>query len=257
MKFFCLLASIPSRITLFAFIMYFSAKTLTLTSWLYHKVNTNDLHETSENEIEVMEKDTLEELKQYRVLAHPTKNYMYAFLATLIILLVVGMAYQLGAYRHPGGSFSGHGSPYPCGNSSAEAVSLGCTFDQLMWAWYPHHCSHYANDEFVKAEPELPWRYYDNLYNGSIVHPEDDNWLEILDSGVQLWSERREHLTHCIYMFLSAGRIARGGTRHVPKILSEDHFEHCAAVLLDALRQDSKWYEIETKVPSPAFDQSC
>ncbi|KAH7386597.1 hypothetical protein BKA64DRAFT_546491, partial [Cadophora sp. MPI-SDFR-AT-0126] len=141
-----------------------------------------------------------------------------------------------------------------CGNSSAEARSLGCSFDQLMWAWYPPSCPHYANEKFVAAEPGKPWRYYDNLYHGKAVFAEDDNWAEILDSGVQLWGERREHLTHCVYMFLSAGEIIWGGGKYVPKLVSSEHFEHCVAILLDALRQDSTWFNIETSVPRPSFE---
>ena len=38
-----------------------------------------------------------------------------------------------------------------CGNSSAEALSLACIWDQLTWAWLPPNCPHYANDEFVRA----------------------------------------------------------------------------------------------------------
>jgi hypothetical protein len=46
-----------------------------------------------------------------------------------------------------------------CGNSSSEALSLGCSFDQLMWAWHPKQCPHYANDEYLNAEPENPWKF--------------------------------------------------------------------------------------------------
>jgi hypothetical protein len=68
-----------------------------------------------------------------------------------------------------------------CGNSTAEALALGCTFDQLMWSWYPPGCPHYANDEFMNAEPENPWVYYVDPVK-KIPLPEK--------TGPRLWTER-------------------------------------------------------------------
>lgn len=39
-----------------------------------------------------------------------------------------------------------------CGKTAAEARSAGCTWDQLMWAWYPPNCPHYTNDAFLSAD---------------------------------------------------------------------------------------------------------
>ncbi|KAG4438528.1 hypothetical protein IFR05_006002 [Cadophora sp. M221] len=139
---------------------------------------------------------------------HSIQYLLLIFVSISALLLAFGLGYGL---RHSPPHLieaeKNLSDSSPCGNLSTEAQSLGCSFDQLMWAWYPPQCPHYANDEFVKAEPDAPWRYYDDLYHGKAIFAESDGWAQVLDSGVQLWGERREHLTHCVYMFLSAGQI--------------------------------------------------
>jgi len=146
---------------------------------------------------------------------------------------------------------------HTCGNSSVEALALGCEFDQLTWAWYPAGCPHYANDEFVNAEPERPWKYYDSLHHGNALYSTDENWFDVLDSGIQLWGERREHLTHCVFLFLSVGQILRDGTPYTSKLGDYEHLDHCRYILLDALRLDEHWMYIETAVPGASFVETC
>lgn len=142
-----------------------------------------------------------------------------------------------------------------CGNSSAEAVLRGCSFDQLTWSWYPSHCPHYANDQFLNAEPGSPWIYYSDPYNKTQASGED--WAEAIDNKRQIWGQRREHLTHCVYMLLSLGQIIRDGTPYVPMLVSYEHLDHCSKVLLEALRQGESWHDVETRVPKIAYDQNC
>ena len=143
----------------------------------------------------------------------------------------------------------------PCGNSSAEALALGCSFDQLMWAWYPAHCPHYANDEYLKAEPDEPWRFYVDPYNKLVAS--GDEWIDVLDNKKPAYGERREHLTHCVFMYLSLGQIIRDGTRYTPHQTEYGHLEHCADVLLEALRNDTARYEIQTQASDVHYDQDC
>ena len=89
-----------------------------------------------------------------------------------------------------------------CGNTSSEALSNGCTFDQLLWAWLPPSCPHYANDEFVAAED---WVFYVDPYTKEKTTPE--TWEKAMNNEIGLWGEMREHLTHCVYMLLSVGQV--------------------------------------------------
>jgi hypothetical protein len=139
-----------------------------------------------------------------------------------------------------------------CGNSSAEALSLGCTWDQLTWAWLPPNCPHYANDEFVQAGN---WKFYtDPLGKQEAVGAA---WTEGLDNKVALWGQRGEHLTHCIYMFLSLGQIIRDGTSYHQKLTSYEHVDLCSEILLEALRQDPNWDKVETSTGKVSYNEHC
>ncbi|KAF2651278.1 hypothetical protein K491DRAFT_563219, partial [Lophiostoma macrostomum CBS 122681] len=143
-----------------------------------------------------------------------------------------------------------------CGNSTAQALALGCTFDQLMWSWYPPGCPHYANDAFVNAEPDNPWVYYDDPVKLTSVSGE--NLTRALDRGTPLWGEKREHSTHCVYMFLSLGQILQDpNARYVPRLVNYKHLEHCAGLLLGELKKDPHRSEPGTSVPEVYYDQSC
>lgn len=145
--------------------------------------------------------------------------------------------------------------PNPCGNSTAEALALGCKFDQLMWAWYPAHCPHYANDDFLNAEPDQPWQFYINPYTRQVANEEE--WVDAMDNKVRIYGERREHLTHCVFMFLSLGQIIRDGTKYTPRQVEYPHLQHCAELLLDALRNDTHWYDVQTQAPHVLYNQDC
>lgn len=142
--------------------------------------------------------------------------------------------------------------PFQCGNSTAEALARGCSWDQLTWSWYPPHCPHYANDEFMDAEP---WVYYADPYGKTAV--EGDTFAQAMDNRTQLYGERREHMTHCVYLFLSLGQIVRDGTRHVERLVEYEHLHHCAKIILEVLQQDAHWHDMETSVPQVSYSQSC
>lgn len=229
--------------------------------WFYRNIIPNSLHEIPEDEIGSLEKASqdIQEQKFYQSIENGTRKALYGGMIIIMAALLAWMVYGGIRPSHThlnSDNNSDQSLPHTCGNSSVEALALGCTFDQLTWAWNPPNCPHYKNEEFINAE-ETPWRYYDNLYHGKVVRPTDENWYELLDSGVQLWGELREHLTHCVYLLLAASQIAKDGGRHIPKLTDEMHLEHCGKILLDHLRQDSKWNDIDTQVPLASYDQTC
>lgn len=143
-------------------------------------------------------------------------------------------------------------SPVSCGNSSAEAISRGCSFDQLTWSWYPPHCPHYANEEFTRAEA---WTFF--LDNQGEQEATGDWWRKAMDNEVRLWGQRREHLTHCVYLMLSVAQVVRDKTPAATKMLEYKHLQHCADFMLEALRQDKDWDRIDTRVPYVDYDIEC
>lgn len=144
--------------------------------------------------------------------------------------------------------------PHPCGTTSAEARALGCKFHQLTWSWLPPDCPTYANEEFMAAA-ERPWVFYQDL--GASKVADGDAWEEVLNGERRVFGERREHVTHCIFMFLSLAKIIRDGTPYHESLGEYKHFKHCTNMLLDIARNSSGWNEVDTISGTVSFDQSC
>ncbi|KAM7220126.1 hypothetical protein V8F06_004454 [Rhypophila decipiens] len=143
---------------------------------------------------------------------------------------------------------------HSCGNTSAEALALGCSFDHLTWSFYPPHCPHYTNDRFRAAEPD-PFSYYETL--GSPEPVDESDFFRVIESQGGVWVEKREHLTHCVYLLLAQGQIVRDGTRHTQIIVDYEHLEHCADILLKTLRKDDEWRMRNTFSNEIHYDQDC
>lgn len=178
---------------------------------------------------------------------------VYSLIALLASSAFIGLYLYYAKIHSPGHNYKG--DSLPCGNSSAEARSLGCNFDQLTWAWMPSYCPQYTNDRFLHAEPGDPWKYFTNPYTKQLATAED---LEKnLNNEGQMWGERREHLAHCVFMFLNLAQIFETGGLHTKAQVDHEHMEHCGDILLEALKLDKTRYMVETKVPYPKFDQDC
>lgn len=141
-----------------------------------------------------------------------------------------------------------------CGNSSEEARRLGCRFDQLTWSWLPPNCPSYANDEFM-ASAEKPWVFYEDVEATKVVG--NDAWQEVLDGELGVFGERREHVTHCVFMFLSLAQIVRDKTPYHEKYADYEHSKHCAQMLLDIVKKSEDWDDLNTYSGTVFFDQSC
>ncbi len=214
--------------------------------WSYRRVSSDSPVEKQSETIDDENERQPERIQQYRRITHAIRNiivYLFVVVCGVAILVVVSL-YEFRAKNNVPTRL--------CGNSSVEALSLGCTFDQLTWAWYPPSCPHYANNEFLDAEQ---WHYYDDPH--SMVPVAGENWTRALDNQQDLWGERREHLTHCVYVFLSLGQIIRDGTPYAPKLVRYEHLHHCSTILLESLRQDPNWHNLETLVGKASYDEYC
>jgi hypothetical protein len=228
-----------------------STNMFTQWRWSYRKVDTDSLED---GECEKPAEEAQEQSRSTRLVTTSTVIFLVA-IVTIPIFILLGI-YQLNASNDDvAGYYDDQSSSSPCGNSSTEALARGCSFDQLMWAWFPKHCPHYANDEFLTAEPEQPWRFYPDPHNREPVVGGD--WVKVLDNEIMVYGERREHLTHCVYMFLTLGQIFRDEGRYTPKHIQYEHIHHCTNILLEALRKDDNWYGIETYAGPVSYDQTC
>lgn len=141
---------------------------------------------------------------------------------------------------------------YPCGNSSAEALEAGCTFNQLLWAWLPPDCPDYANQEFIKAGD---WRYYTDTHGTQRATGEA--WTAAMNNEIKLYGEKGEHLSHCVFMFWSLGKIVHEGTSYPPRLVSNEHLDHCVEYLLDELRRGDGWQKMENSVGRVSYEEYC
>jgi hypothetical protein len=216
--------------------------------WSYGRVDTD----SSDDNLD--EKTPLPDSNQEysRPFTRKAKNLIYAALTVSGVVILLSIALY---FHTTSPAQSRNSSIRPCGNSSAEALARGCSFDQLMWAWFPKHCPHYANDNFLQAEPERPWVFYTDPHTKEVAT--EDKWSKVLDNEIFVYGERREHLTHCVYMFLNLGQIFRDGGRYTPKHVNYEHVEHCAGIMLKSLRNDSTWYDLETFAGPVSYDQDC
>jgi hypothetical protein len=144
--------------------------------------------------------------------------------------------------------------PHPCGNSSAQARELGCSFNQLTWTWLPPNCPSYANDLFMSTE-ERPWVYWEDLGQTRVV--EGDVWEQVLNGELRIFGERREHVTHCIFLLLTYAQIIRDGTPYFEKLAQYEHAKHCTDILLEIVRKEPGWNDVQTFAGTVSFDQYC
>lgn len=201
----------------------------------------------------VDENDSDENVKKPPLRHHDrTHSIQKTIFSTILVLsTLLGVGFLAGQVSD--GPAFGQRREHPCGNSSAEALALGCTFDHLTWAWYPAYCPHYTNDLFRAAEGGFS--YYETL--GSKEALDEESFYRVLDTKGGVWVEKREHLTHCVYLLLAQAQIIRDRTRYVPKLVEYEHLEHCANFLMESLRKDDEWRLRNTLSPRMHYDQDC
>lgn len=227
---------------------------------LYNQINTED---SDEKEMlsghETCEGPLLEQVQRSRLIwAIEIGLALLVIATTTIVVIFKSSRRELvdnNVYlTHVSSITKTNDKPHLCGNSSAEAISLGCSFDQLTWAWLPPNCSHFANGEFLSAE-EKPWTYYEDPHGETVV--EEEAWSQVLDGELMIFGERREHVTHCVYVFLSLGQLIRDKTPYPPKLVEYAHIHHCAMLLLDIVKKEDTWNDVQTLVGTVSYDQAC
>ncbi|KAF7592074.1 hypothetical protein BBP40_000740 [Aspergillus hancockii] len=133
------------------------------------------------------------------------------------------------------------GNPPPkhcyCGNSTAEAISLGCKFDSLAAAWLPTYCrDEELTTEFEKAGPgpNGSWTYFADDYHKIPMTIEEVAALADNQSA-KVMMTREWHVVHCLFYWRKQFRVrlreAEGGIVE-PSFDSEEHITHCVMVIL-------------------------
>lgn len=121
-----------------------------------------------------------------------------------------------------------------CGNSTAEARSLGCKFDSLSFLWVPEQCYDAEMDQaYQKA---VNWHGYNDAEGKEKLD------LEQMSERVEpfkYYTTAREHTVHCAYVWQKQHRgYLKGGFYLDDNSASFHHTRHCSEVLIESAEMD-------------------
>ncbi|KAH7386590.1 hypothetical protein BKA64DRAFT_581059 [Cadophora sp. MPI-SDFR-AT-0126] len=118
-------------------------------------------------------------------------------------------------------------NPESCGISAADAVSLGCHFDVISFAWLPEAC--YDGELSQQFLALRDWEWF--LDSGGMHAVEMGSVLA--GDYSQLYVTQEYHMYHCTYMWRKMHRAALRGAVLDGYIRSMMHTEHCELMLMD------------------------
>lgn len=137
-----------------------------------------------------------------------------------------------------------------CGNSSSEAISLGCSFDIMSFAWLPPRCfDRELMNQFLAIRD---WKWYLDTEGRQTVD------LASVAAGQydQLYVTQEYHMYHCTYMWRKMHRAIAAGAVVDGYIGDIHHTAHCEMQILDRSRSlDAISTSIYTKFASCPIKQ--
>ncbi|KAJ5156478.1 hypothetical protein N7492_009281 [Penicillium capsulatum] len=122
-----------------------------------------------------------------------------------------------------------------CGNSTAEAKSLGCTYDPLTACWLPEQCPRDFTDEFAHFNDGKPFIYY---YDEAATRQMKDYEEVGMNENGFYWTSVREHLVHCLYLLRRGHDVHMRGDRLDSMLGNIEHVDHCTDFLANWFRRD-------------------
>ncbi|TAQ87795.1 hypothetical protein B7494_g3899 [Chlorociboria aeruginascens] len=119
-----------------------------------------------------------------------------------------------------------------CGNSTIEAIALGCVYDSLSPAWLQPHChDHSLVTEFDRLGdgPDGTWTYYADR-NHTQELSMDQLKLMADDPEARFHVSWEWHVVHCYMYWIKMFREKSGGATVEARFNNEGHIRHCAKV---------------------------
>lgn len=127
-----------------------------------------------------------------------------------------------------------------CGNSIADALSLGCKFVPMAAAWLPPAC----RDEKLSAEfdnarpgPNSSWSYHADKPDKRELSLSQVAGLADV-RGEHYYTTMEWHIVHCVYYWKKLHRARRTGVVIEPRYDSEKHIDHCLKMFLSTMKRD-------------------
>ena len=151
-------------------------------------------------------------------------QYLPWLIASVIALILVGVVAFLQLSQPE------NISPDTCGNSSHEALSLGCSFDVMSFAWLPDRCfDKELVDDFLALKD---WNWYLDAGGQQTADPAS------VAAGAydELYVTQEYHMYHCTHMWRKMHRAILAGRDLDGYIGDMHHTAHCEMQILDRSR---------------------
>ncbi|PSN59925.1 hypothetical protein BS50DRAFT_626462 [Corynespora cassiicola Philippines] len=117
-----------------------------------------------------------------------------------------------------------------CGNSTAEARALGCSFDPLAQAWVPEPCLDYATIEYYMSMGT--WQPFDD--EGS--HPINfEAMSERVRPAPPYLSAPVDHAVHCAFWMKRLIQFKDNWEQFGELYTTNPHMDHCFDVVLKSI----------------------
>jgi hypothetical protein len=116
-----------------------------------------------------------------------------------------------------------------CGHSTAEALSLGCSFDVMSFAWLPTRC---FDEELTNGFLALRnWQWYLDADGVKSV-----DFSSVAGAAYdELYVTQEYHMYHCTYMWRKMHRASLAGKVLDGYIADLHHTAHCELEILNAV----------------------
>jgi hypothetical protein len=131
-----------------------------------------------------------------------------------------------------------------CGNSTTEALLLGCKFVPMAAAWLPRACrDDELSFEFDHAGPgpNNSWAYFADK-PGTPELGLDEVALLADVPGALYFTTREWHIVHCVYYWKKLHRSRSTGVVVEPRYDSEKHIDHCLSLFFEHWETGSHCY---------------
>lgn len=140
-----------------------------------------------------------------------------------------------------------------CGNSTAEAISLGCVYDSLSPAWMQPYCQDAkltAEFESLGDGPNGTWIYYaDRNHTQELSMSEVMSMADSPDARFHVtW---RWHVVHCYMYWIKQFRSQSTGILVEARYDTEDHIRHCAEVFQNPVWGTSSGVVLNADIDKP------
>lgn len=132
-----------------------------------------------------------------------------------------------------------------CGDTAAEAKSLGCHFDPTTFSWLPEDClDHELTSEFRARE----WTLY--MDRNKTTTRTESEWSNDAGKSHQAWLTSEDCKLYCVFSWKRMHRAIMSG-RNLPEGLgSWANTEHCAEALTAHMQPDEIALSVHIKFPA-------